>query len=216
MKRVVVPAVSLALFVILTMIPAPVMADSLAAGGSVIPTAVPGSFTSSLTLLASVTAPFTISFGALSTSGDGDSWVYRTAGGTLDFLFQVTTNPGSNDQAETLSMALFGSFTTDVDYLTGTSVVPASSSRSSDGNIVNFGFVPGFDGGQSTAVLVIETNATSFTKGLLSIQDTGNDSVSSFEPTGVPIVATPEPSGLVMLGYGLLGLAGLRRRTLTA
>lgn len=215
MNRVVVAALSFALLVMLAMIPAPVMADSLAAGGSVIPTALPGSFTSSLTLLASETAPFAISFGALSTSGDGDSWVYQTSGGTLDFLFQVTTNPGSNDQAETLSMALFGGFLTDVDYLTSTGVVPAGSTRSSDGNIVNFGFVPGFDDGQSTAVLVIETNATSFTNGLLSIQDTGNDSVASFEPTGVPIL-TPEPGTLVMLGYGLLGLAGLRRRALTA
>ena len=215
MNRVVVPALTLALFVMLAMIPAPAMADSLTAGGSAIPTALPSSFTSSLTLLASETAPFTISFGALSTSGDGDSWVYQTSAGTLDFLFQVTTNPGSSDQAETLSMALFGGFLTDVDYLTGTGVVPAGSTRSSDSNIVNFGFVPGFDDGQSTSVLVIETNATSFTNGQLSIQDTGNDSVASFEPSGAPIL-TPEPGTLVMLGCGLLGLAGLRRRTLTA
>jgi len=200
---------------------------ALLPGDTVVPgltSAAPG------TLLASLSAPYVSSLGT--TAGTLNSAVYREAGGTLDFYYQVTNNTtapncGAAGQpaCDPLSRetdTTFTGFTTSVGYRTdggsiaggfvNGSVAPVTADRNSVGDVVGFSFNPPdaakIQPGQTSDVLVISTNATNFTSGNASVIDGGVTTVKAFEPTS----ATPEPVTFVLTGMGLLTLAGLRRR----
>jgi hypothetical protein len=61
--------------------------------------------------------------------------------------------------------------------------------------------------GQTTPLLIIETNALTFTNGFVSAQDGTAGFAFAYAPSAVP-----EPSSLAMLGSGLLAAAGFARR----
>ncbi len=132
--------------------------------------------------------------------------------GCLDFAILVQNN-SATDTIESISTGDFTGYRTDVGILGGvhlpiSTVDPYSISRSSDGSTIHFSFL-GSDipPGSFSDVLVIETDATSFVPGSITVQDDVTVDVAGFAPA-------PEPMSLSLLGGGLtlFGLIGIRRR----
>lgn len=144
--------------------------------------------------------------------------VVRNVGGTLDFYYQITNNAGSTSSLERNINSAFAStappgFTTEVFYRTDNaglgslfsagspSAVPLTADRSANARRVGFTF-SGIAPGETSRILVIRTNATTFTNGVSLISDDlilgeGTfDAVGSFQPAAAAI---PEPASLVLL-----------------
>ncbi len=143
--------------------------------------------------------------------------------GCLTFLIQVTDTSGNalehvttGDGATPTTTHGFQYFSTNVGY-EGTGDIPLTVDESLDG-VISFDF-PGSDAignGASSASLLIQTNATNFTPGLVSAIDSSTSTVSGYIPA-VATAVTPEPSSLVLLGTALAATVGLvnRRRRLS-
>jgi hypothetical protein len=89
-------------------------------------------------------------------------------------------------------------------------IAPTQGDVTTSGSVVGFQFGPPDTGkiapGHSSNVFVISTNATNYTTGNAELLDGGSQTVSAFQPANVP-----EPGTMVLLGAGLLALAGFRK-----
>ncbi len=153
----------------------------------------------------------------LTVSASYTQWVYTDPNNTwcfncLDFVYQFTNN-GVPDNKR-YEMSSFAGFRTDV----GTDPFgvndPISIDRSVNGALIGFNYDQGVPPGVTTPLLVIETDAVSYTLagsvnvlGLVSAPDGVAGAASMYEP--VPV---PEPSSLAMLGGGLTVFGALRRK----
>jgi len=163
------------------------------------------------------------------TSGTVVEAVYRE-GGTLDFYYQIDNSAGSASAINRETDFDFAGFTTYVGYLetaggpfatptsavSGVSGIPETADSSVAAGTTPAGATIGFNfnspstanvvsPGSDSAIFVISTNATNWTYGSVSLIDGGTDTILGLQPI-------PEPSYSILLGGGLLLLAGLRRK----
>lgn len=180
------------------------------------------------TLLASLTSPFSFTTTAGTTSGSILSAVYLNSNGFLDFYYQVQNSANSTTALSREANEAFGSFATFAAFRTdGGSLgtifsngvaadAPVSADRDSSGAVVGFNFVPTPPGtkippGVTTPVMIIGTNATAFTAGNAQVVDGGSATVAAFQPAAASV---PEPATFALLGFGVLGLVGVRKLTI--
>ncbi|MCX5699813.1 MAG: PEP-CTERM sorting domain-containing protein [Candidatus Omnitrophica bacterium] len=135
--------------------------------------------------------------------------VYSNSTGLL-FTYQFSNDAapaGSvRDNITTLTTTDFSGFTTDVDAETSTNWNIRRTSASTVGFDFIAGGANGITPGTSSHLLWIQTNAPSYTWGSTNLIDGGVATVKTYSP------ATPEPSSLMLLGMGILGLFGLGKK----
>jgi len=183
-----------------------VQATPLPPGGNVAPDAVPAAVA---TQLADITSSFMTPGG---TTGTVREVVVREAGGTLDFLYQVTVASGSSAIVR-MSAIDYSGWSTDVSAVLGSAQAgvapaftnggqgPSDATRSGGvGQTVGFDF-NGIGAGDHSRVLIVRTNATIFGGGVIGVTNGGTDNVPGFAPS-------PEPASLVLLASCFLGLGG--------
>lgn len=147
-------------------------------------------------------------------SANYSEWVYSDPGNTfcsgcLDFVFQFKNN--GPDILARFTFYNFTGFTLDVGTDPFGQHDPTTIDRSLSGAVVGFNYTPGdeIQPGQTTPMLVIETNARHFDfNGYLSAQDGTAGYGKAYEPAQ-PI---PEPSSLGLFGSGLLAIGGVWRK----
>ena len=151
-------------------------------------------------------------------TGTYQTAVYRDSStGFLDFLYQISSDSSSTDSVTGASMGSYVGFATNVGTLNGAfgsfaagNKAPSSAARTPSGQAVDFNFSSFINGGDTSLVLVIATDASAFTSGALNIKDNGVATVQAFAPAA----AVPEPSSMLLFGTGLSGVAiFLRRRS---
>jgi PEP-CTERM motif len=186
-------------------------------------------------LLADMTIGYSFTTTAGTTSGSIESAVYKESGGTLDFYYQVancgsvvtlycTGTPSATSIARETDTSfssipagqLFTGYRTDggsfpllgTMFVNGTQA-PQLDDRDGTGAVVGFTFGPAdltkIAPGEISNVLIIATDATVFSMGNASVIDGGTQTVAAFQP------GVPEPGSMLLIGGGLLALAGIRR-----
>lgn len=199
MKKLLIATLMLGLIFGLT---ATAKAVVLAPGGAALAT---GAASPGGTLLTSILgAPFTgvDAGGTVYFTGTLSQWVRQNATGML-FEYQFSNSSGSI--INRLSATNFTGFYTDVDVVAGA----ASMMTRSDASTVAFAppwLSPGVGPGETSPLFWIQTDALYYGPGGVVVQDGGNARISCYGP------AVPEPGSMLLLGMGVLGLAGLRKR----
>ena len=159
------------------------------------------------------------------------SAVYLSTTGTIDIYYQVT-NQSAEEFLQRVTGFDYTGFTTDVYWVTNGSAVACTActntggffqdgtevydlaTRNAVGSTVGFNFSGTTVGsnavepGETTVLLLVRTNATTYTSGLMSVIDGATLTRPAFSPA-----IAPEPASMALFGLGLLAAgARLRRR----
>lgn len=172
----------------------------------------PDSFSNAGWTLLATTGSQALSSGTF--TANATAWVYSDSANTfcagcLDFVYMVTRT-GGNDPIERITVGDFTGWLVDAGVVTSSpGFAPASVDRTVSGGVVGFNYqnAANLTDDQFTQLLVVQTNATSYSPGLLSVQD-------SLSANGIGFQPTPEPVSMSLLGGGLalLGAARLRKK----
>jgi hypothetical protein len=178
---------------------------------------------SGATLVQSVTHTFatgTDSGSLVSSVYSGDS-TNPYGADKLTFTYQIsnTDSDATPTGISRLSLASFNSFSTDVSFQFTTGIAPAFAQRgiAPAGEEVSFDFMNAPIGtgqiapGQSSALLVIQTNATAYNNSIAGVGEAQATTVGTLAPISVQ-TAVPEPASIGILTLGGLLLARRRRR----
>lgn len=173
----------------------------------------PGPFSNAGWTLLATTGSQALSSGTF--TANATSSVYSDSANTfcagcLDFVYMITRT-GGTDPIERITAGSFADYLVDAGVVTSSpGFTPLSVDRSSDGGVIGFNYqnAANLTGTDSTQLLVVQTNATSFAAGLLSVQDQLSANGVGFQPA-----STPEPVSMSLLGGGLalIGLGRWRR-----
>jgi len=187
---------------------------------------VPGQGPTAATVLPGGTALLATTGGTFSSPTITGSWEAAVlsdplniyCAGCLDFQFQVVDVTSKTDSVDRITMSDFTGFLTDAGYVSptafcgiivcssGTPKAPATVDRVT-ADVVGFDFAGGITKGNGSDIITVETNATHYTAGYVSLIDSLPTYVVAYAPAVVP-----EPATLSLLGFGLLGLLGLRKK----
>lgn len=150
------------------------------------------------------------SFPTLSGSLTQDVYLNSTG-----YLFQYRlTSAGSTDAIGRMTLTDFTGFYTEVDgYLVAAGDdMPHSSNRSLSGGTIGFEFInsgagdSGLAPGKSSYALWVQTDAKYIGAGQAHLINGGTHDLNVYGP------AIPEPGTMLLLGMGIFGLFGLRRK----
>jgi len=166
-----------------------------------------------------------------------ESWVYAdsasnpyvngdlaSTSGAMTFVYQISVGGSTGDVGE-LDVASFGSNRTDVGYYdqtqftSQTQILPSYLDRDLTGSssTVSFLFFPisgqyqTVNAGSTSALLVVNTDSTTFASSYAELQDGSNGIVPSFAVFGPVLSPTPEPASIVLMVLGLTGLLAVAR-----
>jgi hypothetical protein len=137
----------------------------------------------------------------------------------LTFTYQLSNDAASFNALHRLTTSSFAGFLTDVSTQPLATipeiqqVQPTLVDRSTP-DVIGFSFLDGLGGegpirpGNTSPLLVIETNSLAFTPTTASVIDGSIAGVLSF----APLPAIPEPATWTLCAIGLFGIVGLMRR----